>query len=69
MHSYSVGVYSKKNLALKAAEAESAWRGGKYECEVIEWIPDGKNGDESPGMPYKTIKPLPLMNTLKARCS
>ena len=66
-HSYSVGVYSKKHAALKAAEAEAEWRGGKYECEVIEWIPDGTNEDGSPGMPHKTILPLPPMSTLKAR--
>ena len=69
MHSYSVGLYSKKHAALKAAESEEEWRGGKYACEVIEWIPDGKNEDGSPGMPYKVIKPLPPMNTLKARGS
>ena len=55
-HSYSVGVYSKKHAALKAAEAEKEWRGGKYECEVIEWVPDGSNDDGSPGMPHKIIK-------------
>lgn len=69
MHSYSVGVYSKKYAAMKGAEAETEWRGGKYECEVIEWIPDGKNEDGSPGMPHKIIKPLPPVNTLKARGS
>ncbi|MCG7985018.1 MAG: hypothetical protein JAY90_19990 [Candidatus Thiodiazotropha lotti] len=58
-HSYSVGVYSKKHEALSASEAEKEYRGGKYECEVIEWIPDGKNEDGSPGMPHKIIKPLP----------
>lgn len=67
LHSYSVGAYSKKHAALKCAEAESEWRGGKYECEVIEWIANGKNEDGSPGMPHKIIKPLPKMNTLKAR--
>ena len=67
LHSYSVGVYSKKHSALKAAEDEAEWRGGKYECEVIEWIPDGRNEDGSPGMPHKTILPLAPVNTLKAR--
>lgn len=67
LHSYSVGVYSKKHDALKAAEAEAEWRGGKYECEVIEWVPDGENEDGSPGMPCKVVLPLPPMNTLKAR--
>lgn len=67
LHSYLVGVYSKKHAALNAAEAETEWRGGKYECEVLEWLPDGKNEDGSPGMPSKVIKALPPMNTLKAR--
>lgn len=35
-HSYVVGVYSKKHAALKAAETEKEWRGGKYSCEVLE---------------------------------
>lgn len=35
-HSYSVGVYSKKHAALKAAQTESDYRGSKYECEVLE---------------------------------
>jgi len=39
-HSYSVGVYSKKHAALKAAQTESDYRGGKYECEVLEWALD-----------------------------
>lgn len=67
-HSYPVGVHTKKHIALKTAEAEEQWRGGKYECEVIEWNPDGKNSDNSPGMPCKIIKPLPPANTLKSRC-
>lgn len=67
LHSYLVGVYTKKQAALKVAREEAEWRGGKYECEVIEWIPDGKNEDGRPGMPHKIIQPLPPMNTLKAR--
>lgn len=67
LHSYLVGVYKKKHAALKCAEAEEQWRGGKYECEVLEWLPDGANEDGSPGMSNKAIKPLPPMNTLKAR--
>jgi hypothetical protein len=65
-HSYPVGLYSKKHAALKAADAEAESRGGKYECEVIEWLPDGKNEDGTPRMPHKIIKSLPLMNMLKA---
>lgn len=65
-HSYSVGVYSKKHTALKAAETESAYRGGKYECEVLGWTLDsGTEGghDTKP----KTVLALPPMNTLKQR--
>lgn len=57
-HSYPVGLYSKANKALKAADLEEEFRGGKYKCEVIEWIPDGENKDGS-GMPYQAIRPLP----------
>lgn len=64
-HSYTVGVYSKKHAALKAAETEADYRGGKYECEVLEWTLD--SGREGGHDAYrKTIKPLPLVNTLKA---
>jgi hypothetical protein len=65
MHSFIVGVYAKKHAALKAAETEEEYRGGKYECEVLEWtINEGiaGNHDKAP----KVIKPLPPMNTLKA---
>ncbi len=65
MHSYPVGVYSKKHAALKAAEAEEDYRGGKYECEVLEWVPDSAYENGSPGMPHKAIKPLPEVNTLQ----
>ena len=36
-HSYVVGVYSNKELAEAAAELETDWRGGKYECVVDEY--------------------------------
>lgn len=64
-HSYSVGVYSKKHAALTAAQTERDYRGGKYECEVLEWTLDsGIAGRHSDGQ--KVVKPLPPMNTLKA---
>lgn len=45
-HSYLVGVYSKKEKALKAAYIEEDFRGGKYKCEVLEWIINkGKEGN------------------------
>ena len=37
LHSYSVGVYSDKDSALDAARIETDYRGGKYDCEVLEW--------------------------------
>ena len=36
-HSYSHGVFNNKANALKEAEDHKAYRGGKYECEVLEW--------------------------------
>lgn len=66
LHSYSVGVYSKKHAALDAAKTEENYRGGKYECEVLEWtLDDGIAGRRGETIP-KTIKALPRMNTLKA---
>jgi len=35
-HSYIVGVFSHMNLAQDAAEYEADYRGGKYECVVVE---------------------------------
>lgn len=65
-HSYIVGVYPKKHAAQKAAEVEEEWRGGKYECEILEWtLGEGMEGRQG-GKP-KTIKPLPEINTLKSR--
>jgi len=64
-HSYTVGVFGKKNAALKAAETEEDYRGGKYECEVLEWALDSSiagNHDNA----AKVIKALPPINTLKA---
>ena len=60
-HSYSVGVYFRKRTALKAAQTESDYRGGKYECEVLEWMLDS-GYDTKPN----TVLALPQMNTLKA---
>ena len=37
-HSYLVGVYGKKQAALDAARLEQEYRGGKYECEVIQTV-------------------------------
>lgn len=64
-HSYSVGVYSKKHAALKAAQTESDYRGGKYECEVLEWTLDSGTEGEADNKP-KVVLDLPLVNTLAA---
>ncbi len=64
-HSYAVGVFGKKTAALKASETEEEYRGGKYECEVLEWVLDASiagNHDSA----AKVIKTLPPLNTLKA---
>lgn len=39
-HSYIVGVYSTEKRALEVAAIEEEFRGGKYECEVLEWKVD-----------------------------
>ena len=65
-HSYTVGVFGKKHAALKAAETEEDYRGGKYECEVLELTLDaGIAGNHNNAA--KVIKALPPINTLKAR--
>lgn len=65
LHSYSVGVYPKKHAALQAAEAETEYRGGKYECEVIEWV-IGRLSNVAHRPEGKVILPLPG-NTLRGR--
>lgn len=39
-HSYTVGVYTTEEKALFIAEKSTTQRGGKYECEVLSFIPD-----------------------------
>jgi hypothetical protein len=58
-HSYAVGVYSKKNKALEAAEAEEEYRGLKYECEVLEWEVDKGLAENHNNQP-KIIKALEM---------
>ena len=65
-HGYIVGVYSKKQAAINAANDETQWRGGKYECEVREWAIGAVNEDKSPGMPsniIKSLRPVRLTHT------
>lgn len=52
LHSYSVGVSSKRAKALTMADEEKTQRGGKYECEVIEW--EGDNYEN-----HKVVLALP----------
>jgi hypothetical protein len=35
-HSYIVGVFKDEPVALRTAVAEEDYRGGKYECEIVE---------------------------------
>ena len=44
-HSYFVGVYSDEIQAIKAAIDHEEYRGGKYQCEVIEAQVDREKGD------------------------
>ena len=39
-HSYMLGVYSKKENAIKAADEEENYRGIKYTAEILEIIID-----------------------------
>ena len=57
-HSYTVGIFIKKQQALNAANNEQKYRGGKYECEVLEYILGSKMEDRDK-MPHKIIKGLP----------
>lgn len=37
-HHYIVGVFTSKLLAEQEGEIEKAWRGGKYEYQVLECV-------------------------------
>ena len=65
-HSYIVGVYQKKHAAVKAADIEGEFRGGKYECEILEWIlEEGIEGENKEQHRHKVIRDLPEINTLQ----
>lgn len=71
-HSYLVGVYSKKHRALKEADTEEQYRGGKYTCEVLEvTIDEGVAGNCD--IKFKVIKALPqrdaedIKNTMRRK--
>ncbi len=57
LHSYVVGVYSTKTKALKYADIEEEFRGGKYVCEVLEVKVDYTYPLEEK---IKVIKALPV---------
>lgn len=52
-HSYISGVFSKKAQAIKDADNEVQHRGGKYSCQVEEFILDEDGRD-------KKMKPVYL---------
>jgi len=63
-HSYIVGVYPYAESALKAAFVEEKYRGGKYMCEVMEWIlGEGLEGDFE-----KTGNVIKSFEVIKAPC-
>lgn len=67
MHSYIVGLFSKKYAALKSAEFEEEYRGGKYLCEVREHKVINKYDEkflEENSLDGKAIKELPQVNVL-----
>ena len=43
--SYMVGVFKDEGDAKNAADCERTYRGGKYECEVLEWDLSGEDGE------------------------
>jgi len=57
-HSYVVGVYTRDFKAIKAADVEMDYRGGKYNVEVLRWTPD-KGIEGKLRKRFKVIIPLP----------
>ena len=45
-HSYVVGIYKTRTLAMKVAKAEEVWRGGKYICNITEFTLDEFNQEK-----------------------
>ena len=41
-HSYVVGVYNSIEIAKYAAEIETTWRAGKYECDIVPMAADDR---------------------------
>lgn len=64
-HGYVVGVYARKKQALDAAKVEEEYRGGgKYLCEVTEWvIGEGIAGKyDAKAKVVKSLPEIPLQN-------
>lgn len=53
-HSYTVGVFSKKNAAMKYADMHTEYRGGKYACIVEKCILDEYKDDKEFFITYRT---------------
>ena len=61
----SMSIYRKEwSCCGSVTETESDYRGGKYECEVLEWTLDSGTEGKNDTKP-KTVLALPPMNTLK----
>ena len=59
--SYVVGVFQKKLAAIKRTEEEEEYRGGKYRCEVLEWVIDSGIVDSDGAVNRgKVISPLTM---------
>jgi hypothetical protein len=58
-HNYAVGAFSEQDAAIAAARAEEDYRGGKYDCEVLEWTLDKGTAGGNDENEAKVIKRLP----------
>lgn len=45
-HSYTLGVFGKKQAAITCAESHTTYRGGKYTCVVEKCLLDKFDNDE-----------------------
>jgi len=51
-HSYVLGVWTRREAALKSADDEEVYRGGKYEAEVLRFPLNSRDG-------WRIVKKLP----------
>ena len=61
-HSYSIGVFDDKQLAIDAAESHTTYRGGKYACVVEECTLNFFDNDTDSGI-------VEIYRTKSALCS